>query len=253
MAIRDFLRTYNIRMEFTTHSHPVTLCEGDEFLMDALPLRGNCSPSQLETLNACRMHLRVSRLSEIASADGGSLRRDPLAGRDAGIHLSATKWPRQARPLKADWNFWRKKLRLVFSVTEKFKLPTRLGAWKPSLDVSEWPALMSAQTVPRQAYHRLPNSQYECQDARTATSFGRLVLIPQSLLTHYLSTLCRPTWSSGKRTRVAHAVEYILAPGSPLLLVRRSRPAFPNLLLNSLTMFNVYYASVILLKRQRSR
>jgi hypothetical protein len=45
MAIRDFLRTYNVRMEFTTHSHSVTLCEGDEFLMDALRLRGNCSPS----------------------------------------------------------------------------------------------------------------------------------------------------------------------------------------------------------------
>jgi hypothetical protein len=105
MAIRAFLCTYKVRMEFTTHSHPVTLCEGDEFLMDALRLRGNCSPSQLEKLNACRMHLRVSRLSEIASADGSNLRSDPLDGNDAGIHLSATKWPRQARPLKADWNF----------------------------------------------------------------------------------------------------------------------------------------------------
>jgi hypothetical protein len=107
------------------------------------------------------MHLRVSRLSEIASADGRTLRRDSLVGNDLAIHLSSTKWPRQARPLKADWNFWRKKLRLVFSVTDSFKLPTRLGAWKPSLDVSEWPALMSAQTVPRQAYHRLPDCKYE--------------------------------------------------------------------------------------------
>jgi hypothetical protein len=52
--------------------------------------------------------LRVSRLSEIASADGKSLHRDSLFGMDSAIHLSATKWPRQARPLKVDWKFWRK-------------------------------------------------------------------------------------------------------------------------------------------------
>jgi hypothetical protein len=80
MAIRDFLRTYKVRMEFTTHSHPVTLWEGDEFIMDALRLRGNCSPRQLQKLNAYRMHLRVSRLSEIASADGRFFAAIPLSG-----------------------------------------------------------------------------------------------------------------------------------------------------------------------------
>jgi hypothetical protein len=69
MAIRDLLRTYNVRMEFTTHSHPVTLCDTEEFLMDALRIRGECSLNEMQRLNVCRMHLRVSRLSEIASAD----------------------------------------------------------------------------------------------------------------------------------------------------------------------------------------
>jgi hypothetical protein len=61
MAIRDFLHTYNVRMEFTTHSHPVALCDEDVFIMDALRKRGECSPNELMRLNACRMHLRVSR------------------------------------------------------------------------------------------------------------------------------------------------------------------------------------------------
>jgi hypothetical protein len=43
MSIRDFLRMYNVRMEFE-HSHPVPLCEGDEFIMDALRIRGLLSP-----------------------------------------------------------------------------------------------------------------------------------------------------------------------------------------------------------------
>jgi hypothetical protein len=139
MVIRDFLRTYNVRMEFTTHSHPVTLCKGDEFIMDALRIRGNCSPRELQKLNACRMHLRVSRLSEVTSADGRTLRRASLVGNDSAVHLSATKWPRQARPLKVDWNFWRKKLQLVFSATGSSNvLLTSLKAWRPSLFVSEW-------------------------------------------------------------------------------------------------------------------
>jgi hypothetical protein len=46
MAIRDFLRTYNVRMEFTTHSHPVALCVEDVFIMDALRRRGECSPNE---------------------------------------------------------------------------------------------------------------------------------------------------------------------------------------------------------------
>jgi hypothetical protein len=61
MSIRDFLR-----MEFTEHSHPEALCEGDEFIMDALRIRSQCTARDMQRLNACRMYLRVSRLSEIA-------------------------------------------------------------------------------------------------------------------------------------------------------------------------------------------
>jgi hypothetical protein len=58
MSIHDFLRMYNMRLEFTEHSrHPVPLCEGDAFIMDALRLRGQCTPNDMQRLNACRMHL----------------------------------------------------------------------------------------------------------------------------------------------------------------------------------------------------
>jgi hypothetical protein len=115
MSIRDFLRMYKVRMEFTAHSHPVALCEGDEFIMDALRIRGQCTSGDLQRLNACRMHLRVSRLSEIANAGGTRLRSEVLKGKDSGIHLSEVRWPRQARPLAKDWTFWSNKLRKVFS------------------------------------------------------------------------------------------------------------------------------------------
>jgi hypothetical protein len=142
MSIRDFLRMYNVRMEFTDHSHPVALCDKDEFIMDALRTRGQCTPREMQRLNACRMHLRISRLSEIASASGTQLRSDVLKGTDSAIHLSETRWPRQARPLPVDWRLWSKKLRAVFSndgVSPSLRTP--LGLWKPTLDLREWTTL----------------------------------------------------------------------------------------------------------------
>jgi hypothetical protein len=85
-------------MEFTERCHPVALCEGDEFIMDALRIRGQCTAREMQRLNACRMYLRVSRLSEIATAQGTGLRAEVLKGQNEGIHLSEARWPRQARP-----------------------------------------------------------------------------------------------------------------------------------------------------------
>jgi hypothetical protein len=59
----------------------------------------------MQRLNACRMYLRVSRLSEIATAQGTKLRTAVLQGNEEGIHLSEARWPRQARPVAADWTF----------------------------------------------------------------------------------------------------------------------------------------------------
>jgi hypothetical protein len=164
MSIRDFLRMYNVRLEFTDHSHPVALCKNDEFIMDALRLRGECTPGELQRLNACRMHLRVSRLSEIASADGTRLPADVLKGAHSAIHPSEAKWPRQARPLKRDWTFWSKKLRDVFSVNGNapgLRTKSVLGPWKSTLDPREWNTLVSVSAVPKEVFCRLPGGSYE--------------------------------------------------------------------------------------------
>jgi len=73
MGVRDFLRTYGFKIDFSRTTLPQVQCENDEFIMDALRLRGQCSTSDLQHLNACRMFLQVSRLSDIASADGNTI------------------------------------------------------------------------------------------------------------------------------------------------------------------------------------
>jgi hypothetical protein len=114
--------------------------------MDALRIRGQCTARDMQRLNACLMYLRVSRLSEIATAQGTKLRSAVLQGNEEGNHLSEARWPRQARPLAADWTFWRKMLRAVFSNDGASLSPlTHLGKWKPDFDPREWKTLVSGQ------------------------------------------------------------------------------------------------------------
>ena len=52
MCIRDFLSTFKLRVQFTQSPIQILLCDHDEFIMDALQVRGECSYSQLQRLNA---------------------------------------------------------------------------------------------------------------------------------------------------------------------------------------------------------
>jgi hypothetical protein len=100
--IQDFLRTYGIRLEFTNLVQLKIQCKRDEFLMDALRIRGNCTATELQWLNACRMSLKVSRLSDVTTLDGTALRQDVLQGKSFGLFCSHDNWPRQGHPPK-EW------------------------------------------------------------------------------------------------------------------------------------------------------
>jgi hypothetical protein len=90
MSIRDFLRTYGPRIEFTKTPIPVVQCNHDEFLMDALRVHGGCTATKLQRMNACRMWLQVARVSDISSADGWFIRKECLVGTKTTIYRSHT-------------------------------------------------------------------------------------------------------------------------------------------------------------------
>ena len=48
MGVRDFLRTYGYTIDFSHTTIPTVQCERDEFIMDALRLRGQCSTLELQ-------------------------------------------------------------------------------------------------------------------------------------------------------------------------------------------------------------
>ena len=140
MCIRDFLRKFQLRVEFNSLLQQELLCDKDEFIMDALRERGDCTYVELQRLNACRMWHKVSRLSEISTLDGKQLLLGPLTGGKIEQYSSSLKWPRQGCPMRKDWNLWRRKLQLVFSINGKScTLRQNLGKWRPGcLCLQEW-------------------------------------------------------------------------------------------------------------------
>ena len=161
MGIRDFLRTYGLRIDLTGHSVPQLQSRNDEFLMDAIRTRGNCTAIELQRMNACRMFLKVNRLSDIANADGKFLREECLKGQQRHFFRSATKWPRQGNPPKSWWTLWSRKLRHVFAADGvNTKLRRTLGKWTETLNIQEWTTTchMSSGTV--ECYVKRPDGAY---------------------------------------------------------------------------------------------
>jgi hypothetical protein len=104
MGIRDFLRTYGPRINFTTTPIPEVQCVHDEFIMDAMRESGGCSATELQQLNACRMWLQVARVSDISSANGKFLLNESLVGSKLTTFQSSSHWPQQGRPPKQWWS-----------------------------------------------------------------------------------------------------------------------------------------------------
>jgi hypothetical protein len=80
MCIRDFLRTNGLRIDFSATPLPEAQCINDKFIMDVVRERGGCTATELQCINACRMWLQVTQISDISSADGKFLRAESLAG-----------------------------------------------------------------------------------------------------------------------------------------------------------------------------
>jgi hypothetical protein len=59
--------------------------------------------------------MQVTRVSDIASADGKFLRHKCLVGTLQTTYQSSLQWPRQGRPPKAWWTLWKEKMQLILS------------------------------------------------------------------------------------------------------------------------------------------
>ena len=104
-SIREFLHSIGGRME--AENLPVTPLqhEQDWFLMD-ITLDLYSKPSNLQRLNACRLYLQVTLLSDITTGDGKFIRSEVKQSHRPLSNSATELFPYQSSPNTAGWNLW---------------------------------------------------------------------------------------------------------------------------------------------------
>jgi hypothetical protein len=84
---------------------PLLQCKNDLMLMQFF-INLKFSPTQLKTLNRCRILLQVITLLDISSADGTTIDHPILQGDRLIGRKNTLSWPCQQCPQQSDWNVW---------------------------------------------------------------------------------------------------------------------------------------------------
>jgi hypothetical protein len=105
----------------------------DCHIMDAICSCGIFTTPQIRRINACRLFLKVTLLSDITSPCGKYINDAYYKGDISDrINWPSVKYPRQTRPDKTSWAFWKRGLHLTHLKDDKKQLRRPLGAWLPA-------------------------------------------------------------------------------------------------------------------------
>ena len=83
----------------------------------------NLTKTELIQLNACRMYLQVSLLSDITTPNAKTIIMQFLREKKPKYPCVAFKWPNQDFPNKPAWTRWFKRIQQIFTVGNNGKLP----------------------------------------------------------------------------------------------------------------------------------
>jgi ribonuclease HI len=126
MSIRDFLE----HIDAEIRGVPITVIprcrENDKYLMEWVS-RDRHSQREIRQIQAVRLYLQVTLLSEITDATGDRINQEFLTPNQRKSK-STWLWPRQEKPSRQAWITWRKFVQSTFT-TGSFKLLTPLGKW----------------------------------------------------------------------------------------------------------------------------
>jgi hypothetical protein len=126
MSIRDFLEHINAEIRGV----PVTiipLCRrNDKYIMEAVSSK-LFTPQEIRQIQAVRLHMQVTVLSEITDATGTRICHEWLYPKYSRPK-SLWKWPHQECPPKHAWATWRRFLTITFT-TGSCLLHNPLGPW----------------------------------------------------------------------------------------------------------------------------
>ena len=137
--LRDFMRQHQIQLEIATAWNTNISRENDGFLMDIFRLSGQFSHMDLINLNAVRLHLQVSSVSDITTADGTFITKQFFWAKCMKSRRSKFQWPRQPSITNPQRHLWTQALRNLLTAnstapvsdasTSSRRLHTKLGPW----------------------------------------------------------------------------------------------------------------------------
>ncbi len=136
--IRRFMKQFQIRLQFTENWNCHKSRMHDAFLMDIFKQCTNLSVSDLRNLNAVRLHLQVTTVADIATADGLCIHPQALKGKPITYRQSKWSWPRQPMVTKKQVALWTTILHRSLTISagkdttvnpHNSKLRQSLGEW----------------------------------------------------------------------------------------------------------------------------
>jgi len=98
--------------------------DNDIFLMDFI-LNQNLTDKEIRELNYCRLYMRVTRLSDIATTDGMKIQEEYCIGEKR--NLSKLDWPNQNKPSQKQFDLWTTTLKRLCKYNLTLIQP--LGRW----------------------------------------------------------------------------------------------------------------------------
>jgi hypothetical protein len=108
----------------------------DSHVMDAINASRRYTPGQVARINACRLYLEVTLVSDIATPCGRYIHPSCYTGdKQQRINWATIQYPRQNYPDKTSWKQWKTALHEILLKADKFTLRTSLGKWLPAEQV----------------------------------------------------------------------------------------------------------------------
>ena len=113
--------------------------EEDQLLMSVF-IEAEVDQEQLLWLNWCRMYLQAVTVSDIATADGTTIRYSSWHGGRNSPKRDSIQWPRSERPAEKHWKLWRNTLThtLLHNSSGSLRLRVPLGSWWDELALWNW-------------------------------------------------------------------------------------------------------------------
>ena len=160
-AIRDFMATNQLSLEFTNSWNFRIARDHDVFLMDVFRLSGRWCDSDLRALNAVRLHLQVATLSDVCTADGRSFDQQAFQATPSTTRTSPLLWSRQPGITDFQRNLWQEALTTLLDKHNRLIKP--LGPWHSEPN-QQWQYYYNEETDSLLSQVHSPNP---CEQFRT--------------------------------------------------------------------------------------